>query len=504
MLAESSDLTPVGWIKQARDKKLEVGLNKAGSLSFSLPITDDMALDILGQDIVRCVIAYCDDKNGNPVARWSGPIWTTTASVPTEKISVNCVGWYEILNHRELKFDTKFVDIDAGQITSQIISDANHSSYLVNLISNNSFESGSAGWTDSGFDSIASKNDWSTSSANSLTLETASVDTLDTDYLDVTANETYSVYLDFKSDDIDPPSSLRVDILWYTSLPFFISTSTVSFSGDLFDTKDTEQYISGTVTAPATAAFAIYRIRVGGGIVNVDNAIFVVGENNGVTTTPISIGDITESQTREIKFQAGTKHGSAIDTLVNMEAGFDWYIDPLTREMDILYDNVKGTIYGRGVDNTDVEFGYGWGPRNVSAFDLSTDSSILANRMSIKGKYHTGVAYDEDSINAYGLYEDSVSLSDVVDEDILVAYAGAETAYRLQPFKTYNFTPFPYDGSDRIPLLFEDYDIGDIVYLTVKYGPLNIERQAVRVFGVSIDIDNEGNEKLGQIQSLAS
>ena len=53
-------------------------------------------------------------------------------------------------------------------------------------------------------------------------------------------------------------------------------------------------------------------------------------------------------------------------------------------------------------------------------------------------------------------------------------------------------------------MFFDDYDIGDIVYLTAKYGALNIERQAVRVFGVSIDIDNEGNEKIGEIKTVAS
>ena len=55
-----------------------------------------------------------------------------------------------------------------------------------------------------------------------------------------------------------------------------------------------------------------------------------------------------------------------------------------------------------------------------------------------------------------------------------------------------------------MPLFFEDYDIGDIVYLTVKYGCVEVERQAVRIFGTSIDIDMEGNERIGTIQTVAS
>ena len=34
MLAESDDMTPIGWLKYARDKKLDLALNKPGSASL--------------------------------------------------------------------------------------------------------------------------------------------------------------------------------------------------------------------------------------------------------------------------------------------------------------------------------------------------------------------------------------------------------------------------------------------------------------------------------------
>jgi len=507
MLADSSDMSPIGWLKSARSKKLSsIGLNKSGALSCVIKLSDDMATEVIGYDVVRCIIAYCDNSDGVPTARWSGPIWTSSIQMSSEDITINCVGWYDLLSHRELKFNSKFVDIDAGEIASRILSDANHTTYLVNLIENYSFEAGSAGWTESNC-STTENNDWSTTGGYSLTVTSSSTSeaSVATDYIDVTVGSTYSCYIDFHTPSTNYGSTIRIRVKWYTSGLALISTDTLNYSGSV--TSDLTDTISGTVTAPATAAYAIFSAShtdSSGKSVDFDNAIFVEGGTNGIVATPITIGDVTASQTREITFQAGTKHNVAIDTLVAMEAGFDWGIDPLTREMTIYYDNIVGTINGLGSNRTDVEFGYNWGPRNVADMNISVDSSILANRMSIKGKYHTGVAYDADSIASYGLHEDSVSLSDVVDADILTAYAGAETAYRLQPFKTYSFTPFPYDGSARIPRIFDEYGIGDIVYLTAKYKSVSVERQPVRVFDVSIDIDEYGNEKLGEIQTIAS
>lgn len=504
MLVESSNMAPVGWIKNAREKKISLELNKAGSISFTLRITDAMAYNIIGNEIVMAVVAYCDNSDGIPTARWSGPIWTTTMVVPNDTIAVNCVGWFELLNYRELRTKAIFDNLDAGEIATRIINDANHTTYLTNLLANWSFEADAYGYTDSGFSSLSRTNIWSTTGGYSEYISnTTGTDTLDSGFIEIDPNTNYYASLDINVVSILSSQSIRLDILWYDSSEVLLSTTNGSTT-----TSSGEQTINVSGVSPGSAAYAVFRFRCqtssGTTEIYIDTAIFTLGSESGVTPTPITIGDVTPSQNRDITYDQGTKHGSAIETLVNMEAGFDWHIDPLTREFSVFYENIKGTIYGRGTNNTSVEFAYGWGSKNVAQLDISTNSSVMANRINAKGKYTTGVAYDTDSVMSYGLFEDTLTLSDVSDADILVAYAGAETAYRLQPFKTYTFTPFPYDGSKRIPRVFDDYDIGDIVYLTAKYGAMSVERQAVRVFGVSIDIDNEGNEKIGEIKTVAS
>ena len=50
-----------------------------------------------------------------------------------------------------------------------------------------------------------------------------------------------------------------------------------------------------------------------------------------------------------------------------------------------------------------------------------------------------------------------------------------------------------------------DYGLGDQVYLTAKYPPrIEISNQAVRVFGMDITIDDEGNERLGSASAFST
>lgn len=507
MLAESDDLTYLGWIKQARGKKLDLALNRAGSLSFSIPITDPMAYDIFGQEVKRCVIAFCDDVNGNPVARWSGPIWTTTAELSSNSptLNVNCVGWFELLAHREFKAESIFTSLDAGEIANRIIRDANSTSYLTNLINNFSFENGASGWVNTNYTSPDRDNTYSFLGgyAAKLTATGAGTKTFDSGFISVTGNSSWTASIDSNTTSVGSSSTVLV-IRWYDAAQAFISSSVSSGSISSIGVSR----LSFTATSPANAAYAIVRVQssVTSGTVTlyIDNAIFVSGSSTGITTTPITIGSVDTSQTRTITFPKGTKHSAAIETLVNMESGFDFNIDPLSRQLSVYYDLIKGTVRGRGTDQTDVIFGYGKSPKNISQVSVNVDSSILTNKINANGKFATGIAVDAGSVATYGLFEDSVSLSDVTDTSILTAFAGAEVAYKLQPFKTYSFTPFPYDGTSRIPLFFEDYDIGDIVYLNAEYGAVSVQGQAVRVFGVSIDIDEEGNEKIGQLQTVSS
>jgi hypothetical protein len=210
--------------------------------------------------------------------------------------------------------------------------------------------------------------------------------------------------------------------------------------------------------------------------------------------------------TRTINYAAWQSIGQAIQQLSDIEYGFDYSVNPLTRALNIHFLPIKGTIRGKGNDRPDALFTLGWGPRNLQALNRNTEMASVRNRFTATSQSGaSGRAEDRNSMALYGIHEEQTSLSDVTGKDmgpILLAYAGGEIVYRAKPQPVWTMTPFPWRGADsNVPRLFDDYDIGDFVYLLAEGGrePMT-EPQALRVFGVQLGIDDEGNERISSLQ----
>jgi len=101
------------------------------------------------------------------------------------------------------------------------------------------------------------------------------------------------------------------------------------------------------------------------------------------------------------------------------------------------------------------------------------------------------------------------SLSEVVDPNILVAYAQAEVAVKKNPWTIITFTPRPVIASDAsapgVPRPFEDFEVGDIVFARIDRGSVQVgtngNPQATRVFGFTLDLDDSGVERLTSVQT---
>lgn len=205
--------------------------------------------------------------------------------------------------------------------------------------------------------------------------------------------------------------------------------------------------------------------------------------------------------------------GAAITELTELENGCDFEITPEDRILNIY--RKKQTI-------TSQVFGYGWGPENLQQFQRQLDSSVVSNHMLVTGKAGTtpAVAHtsgwasgshgwpgdtNPDTLSQFGLMEEVVSLPDVSDSSVLLAYAGAEVFFRYRPRIVFSMTPFVFVPGGSVPEPFEDYSVGDTFYLTVKSLPrVSIQNQRVRVFGISVTIDEEGNERIGTLQTAPS
>lgn len=199
------------------------------------------------------------------------------------------------------------------------------------------------------------------------------------------------------------------------------------------------------------------------------------------------------------KYERGNNIGQGVQELSDVENGYDMDVNPLTRELDLWYPR-------RGVVRSNIALGYRAGPRNLKNVVRNFDSVRQVNRMTTYGRDGSAVAEDPESMDYWGvMLEEEFALSDVQGTnatDILLGYAGAEVAIRKDPVPGHTLTLFPNKKS--LPVFKDDFDVGDTVKFSAKRGRMVIDRQPVRIFGVSISIDNEGREVIDNIQITPS
>jgi hypothetical protein len=223
-------------------------------------------------------------------------------------------------------------------------------------------------------------------------------------------------------------------------------------------------------------------------------ALDLLARTNTESPSLVVPGTAEETQLRTRNYSAYGTIANEIQSLSTIEAGFDLYVDPETRLLNI-YSSL-------GVERIHVNFEYG---TNVLSASRRSDSSKLVNKIYVYGGSGTTtqVSYDPDSIARYGLHEEAISLSDVTDNAILAAFGQAELAVRANPLRLIGFEPRRYLLSPRDPLLFQDFNIGDTVYATIQKERFDVSRQAVRVFGATMTWDDAGNVQLTAVQTTA-
>jgi hypothetical protein len=218
---------------------------------------------------------------------------------------------------------------------------------------------------------------------------------------------------------------------------------------------------------------------------------------NAYSNTGITAGANTSSQTRTITYERNTPIGSSIDELSQVENGFDYYVDPVTRTLEITQK--------RQTVRDDVAFGFNTGADNVLAVSRSIDASQMQNRVLAIGKYSSYVADDTGSQDTYGVFQSVSSLTDVSNDTILQAFASAELTVNRYPRQLWTFTPAPLSANSMSSFVpFDHFDIGDVVKLSVDRGRVQCADQSVRVFAFDIEVDDDGNEKIGQLQTTSN
>jgi hypothetical protein len=218
------------------------------------------------------------------------------------------------------------------------------------------------------------------------------------------------------------------------------------------------------------------------GVANTQQATWIVPGSNGDTSAAI-----TKTAEKDSNI------GQLIEELTSLEASPDIDIHPTTRNLNIRNWNAYA-------DETDVVLGYNWGPNNVQQFQRTIDADQLCNRIKVYGKEDAvtpALVEDVPSQSNFRLFEETVTLSDVYDSDILLAYGGVEIVYRKTPRITYQITP-----NEKAPILFKDFTMGDQIYFKATGGRSLIDHP-VRVFQCSMQRNEAGNAVMTSFQTVA-
>lgn len=189
-----------------------------------------------------------------------------------------------------------------------------------------------------------------------------------------------------------------------------------------------------------------------------------------------------------------------IENLNNIENGCDIHLDPTTRTLNVFRKRQRVL--------NDIHFGYNWGPFNIAQLGRGIDPSVRVNYLAAAGGAGATPRFQDDTPSQaqVGLLEEFMTLSGVVDppppaQSVLWSYAAAEVAIRRNARQTFDITPFTYTPGSSVPEPFVDYRLGDLVRFSALLLPrVNIKNMQVRVFGLNVNIDDSGVEKIGALQ----
>ena len=497
-LANSKTFEDICILTQARNRQAQLYLNKPGSFVFDLPLEDGQAL--LVDPIVTCVKAY---RNGE--LKWSGPVWTVTDSAPDNKSQVSCIGWFELLNHRIILDEISATE-DAGVLARNLYySTLDDDPFSTNAnFTDGSISNGptAAGWTtDAG--SIWDTYPWGGFPLYLVWLNIVPGSTVynlsnsSFSGTDLVAGEKYQLYFEYQT-IIHSPTTIDAEItLKNISTGEIAATKSYTGVGPTGTSPGTVS-IQFEPTSNISAANLKFNIKITVNSPSIAYGDYVWLDNLRISSKlydiPIHFGVIESTQSRTKTYPKYSNVGQEITSLSEMEAGFDFEIDIEDRSFN---------IYQQIGESLNLHLGYNVGANNLKSISTTQDGSRMVNSIvAIGSTTASPPAEDEGKQSIYGKFMETVSAPNTTEQIILEAFANEEVALRADPLITYDIAPMP-SGADNVPQPFDDYNIGDVIFFSAKKGRIQIDSQAVRIFGMSVSIDDNGVETVSSIQTRA-
>lgn len=454
ILATTSTSAAIGELANARARQLQITLNKPGSLSFSLHMEDTLATRIA--PITTFIQAY---RNG--VLKWSGPVWTIEEDVPDNFMKVTAMGWLELLNHQIIMADVNYSAVDAGTIATNLLA-------LANAQRATGITAGSVTATQTRTRAYKAY--------QNIGQEIAALSSVEAGFdYEVTASKVFNVYSQRMTDQ--------------TSIVF----------GYNFGPNNV-----ASVNRTSDASTLLNKIIVLG-----KNASILAEDNSSETTYGIfadsaSLSEVTGTTVSSGLTWAPVDYASTAN--IPLVGSYPFVIDGASfanqaagKPQVLLKD--QSTASQNGL-YTPFE-----GPVGTYTLYRNTDASVSGDFVVDKTVLITSGATNINKIFKYSgaasptIDTTAISFTQVLTEtQILAAFGNAELAVKSTPRVTYTFTPFP-ETDARVPNIFSDYYVGDKVYLTAKLGTLQITNQAIRIFGATLSIDENGNSSVTSLET---
>jgi len=157
----------------------------------------------------------------------------------------------------------------------------------------------------------------------------------------------------------------------------------------------------------------------------------------------------------------------------------------------------------RGTDKSEtVVLEYGVNSNNARDYRYIIDSSRIINRGIVLPPSYpdsTGLEVvtedDATSQTTRGLREEVLQV-DLTNTALRTDYAEEAVFLRKQPRELFILNPSTDDGTGRVPNFKTDYDLGDIIRGRVVDTGVILLDALVRVYGVKVSLDDEGQETI--------
>lgn len=210
--------------------------------------------------------------------------------------------------------------------------------------------------------------------------------------------------------------------------------------------------------------------------------------SGALDATHVRFGTATDTMERTTSFDVDQSFGDNIDSLSQIEDGYDWVVDPELRLLNTM-DPADFEVHD------DAHFIHG---KNC-VVRVVEDGTRRRNRYTVYGANGlVAVIDDPQSIVDSGgkIIDETANLSSVVDVAILEAYGNAELAANSYPPIVITIVPNSLSNSPRP---YEEFEFGDGGFVTAIGGRVNLDHQPVRFFKGNFSFSPQGDEIVDEL-----